>query len=651
MESWTLDKTPSEAPRGRPAAVTGRAIALGLLLIPPNSYWILWVEGVWHSGHPTGMSLFWNCIFTLLLLLLLNLLIKRLAPRYALSQGEFITIYVMLNMASALAGHDSLQLGIPGMALPFYFATPGNRWGPLMHHLLPEWLTVRTESVIKPFFEGNTSLYVNDYWRAWIGPVFWWTTFILAMGLVMVCINVLLRKQWTENERLTYPLIQLPMAMTEGGGSSTFFSNRLLWVGIALGAGLDILNGIHTLYPVVPGLSVRHDQRNWGSFFTSFPWNHIGWLPVPFYPFIIAMGFFLPLDLSFSIWFFYLFQKLQRVVGATFGQEDLGNILNGQSFGAWFAIFLYTFWLGRRYFAQVGRKVVWHNPAVDDSDEPMRYRTAGLGIAVGLLFIYWFCRQARMTPLYILGFFGIYWILAIAITRVHAELGPPAHEMAGGMNAGNFWIMALGTEEVGAQNMAMIPLFYWFTGRGYRTQVMPPMLDGFKMAERARVSPRGLGLAMLLGVWFGGVVAYWAAIHQYYLEGSNGMDMHSQGQFQMLANWLTYPQDPDSLGMTFVGIGLAFTLFLTFMRLRFLNWPFHPAGYALSMNFGIDYFWTCLIIAWALKSLVLRYGGYNLYRRLLPLMYGVIIGEYLIGAFWSAWSVIAGYRTYDFSPG
>jgi hypothetical protein len=103
--------------------------------------------------------------------------------------------------------------------------------------------------------------------------------------------------------------------------------------------------------------------------------------------------------------------------------------------------------------------------------------------------------------------------------------------------------------------------------------------------------------------------------------------------------------------VTFVGVGLVFTLFLTVMRIRFLNWPFHPAGYALSMNFGIDYFWTCLVIAWALKSLVLRYGGYNLYRRLLPLMYGVIIGEYCIGAFWSAWSVIAGYRTYDFSPG
>jgi hypothetical protein len=31
----------------------------------------------------------------------------------------------------------------------------------------------------------------------------------------MQCINVLIRKQWTENERLTYPLVQIPMEITD----------------------------------------------------------------------------------------------------------------------------------------------------------------------------------------------------------------------------------------------------------------------------------------------------------------------------------------------------------------------------------------------------------------------------------------------------
>jgi len=648
MESWSHRE---EKPTGKPQAVSRRAILIGLLLIPPNAYWVMKVEGVWHTGHPSAMALFWNVMFCILVLILINLVIQRTAPRYALTQGEFITIFVMLNMVTALAGHDSLQLGIPAMSVGTWFATEGNRWELLFGHLLPRHLTVTDKEALKPFYEGHSTLYTPEHLRLWAGPVLWWTTFILALGLVLICFCVLIRKQWTENERLSYPIITLPLAITEGGGRSEFFKSRMLWAGIAIGAGLDILNGLHTLYPFIPGITVRHDARNWGQYFVTFPWRAIGWLPVPLYPFIIAMGYFLPLDLAFSIWFFYLFQKFQRVIGAIYGITDMGPVLNGESFGAWFAIFLYAMWLARHHIRDVLRKILWNDPRIDDREEAMRYRTAALGIIAGCAFIAWFCLKAGMTWNIIVPFFLIYFALAIAITRVRAELGPPTHEMAGGMNSGNLLVMALGTIEVGERNLVMVPLFYWFTGRGYRTQVMPPMLEALKMAERARVSPRGLGLAMLLGVWFGGLASYWAAIHLYYIEGKNVMDAHNMGQFNLLASWLSTPRDPDTLGMSFVGIGLVFTAFLMFMRLRFLGWPFHPAGFALSQNFGVDYFWMCLVISTVIKGAVLRYGGYRMYRQLMPLMFGVILGEYCVGAFWSVWSVVAGYRTYDFCPG
>ncbi len=95
--------------------VTWRSIIIGLILIPLNTYWIMEVEGIWHSGHPTAMSIMWNVVFNIFVLVLINLAIKRFAPRYALTQSEFIIIYVMLSLASALAGHDTLQLGIPAM--------------------------------------------------------------------------------------------------------------------------------------------------------------------------------------------------------------------------------------------------------------------------------------------------------------------------------------------------------------------------------------------------------------------------------------------------------------------------------------------------------------------------------------------------------
>ena len=39
--------------------------------------------------------------------------------------------------------------------------------------------------------------------------------FIAALLFVMLCVNAIVRQQWTRNERLTYPIVQLPVAMAD----------------------------------------------------------------------------------------------------------------------------------------------------------------------------------------------------------------------------------------------------------------------------------------------------------------------------------------------------------------------------------------------------------------------------------------------------
>src|SRR5687767_9339139 len=97
MQAQTAAPPPGAAVRPRPEApprrvhpadvpvpergVTWRAILIGTLLIPINTYWIIQVEGIWHTNHATGMSLFWNSVFCIFLLVLLNLVFKRYVPR------------------------------------------------------------------------------------------------------------------------------------------------------------------------------------------------------------------------------------------------------------------------------------------------------------------------------------------------------------------------------------------------------------------------------------------------------------------------------------------------------------------------------------------------------------------------------------------
>ena len=217
--------------------ITNRAIIIALFLIPLNVFWIIEVECVWHSGHPTTISLFWNVVFNLFVLILINLGLRKISRHNTLTQAELITIYTMLSMASGLAGHDALALLVRALPHAFWFATVENDWVNLIQPFLPNQLVVEDLNILRGFYEGDTFFYTPEIIEAWLGPTLWWTMFILALSTVMICLNIFVRKQWTEHERLSYPIIQLPLAITEHGGHAHLFKKRIFWLGFIL-AGL-----------------------------------------------------------------------------------------------------------------------------------------------------------------------------------------------------------------------------------------------------------------------------------------------------------------------------------------------------------------------------------------------------------------------------
>ena len=222
-----------------------RAVFIGTLLLPANAYWIA-------SGEATSttVSLFFNIIFILFVLLLLNLLFKQIAPNAALNQGELLIVYVMLSISSGIAGLDMMRVLMAVLVGPFWYARPENEWAELFWRFIPPWLAVQDKEILKGFAEGESSFYVPQVVQAWIFPTLIWSGFIFLLVFGMLCINVLVRRPWTEAEKLSYPIIQLPLQMTDG--RSSLLSNRMMWIGFALGAGLDILNGLHFLYPIIP---------------------------------------------------------------------------------------------------------------------------------------------------------------------------------------------------------------------------------------------------------------------------------------------------------------------------------------------------------------------------------------------------------------
>ena len=284
-KSRDIQKYPGDMAHGgvpRSAGVTWRAICIGLIFLPFNVYWVIQIEGVWYSGMITLISLFMNTTISLLVIILINLCLRRISPRAPLSQAELLTVFIMLNLGVSIASHDFIQVLFAGISHLFWFATPENEWHQLFAYV-PEWLTVNDRSVLNGFYNADSTLYTTRNLLAWMAPFFWWSAFIFALLLTMLCINILVKKQWTEREKLVYPIIQLPLTITKDGGSISLFKNRVLWAGFGIAASVDILNSLSFFFPTVPHLSIKFNDI--GHLFTSKPWSAIGWMPFTFYPF------------------------------------------------------------------------------------------------------------------------------------------------------------------------------------------------------------------------------------------------------------------------------------------------------------------------------------------------------------------------------
>jgi hypothetical protein len=621
-------------------------VLIGLLLIPPNCVWVVQVEIVHYSGHPTCLSIFSNAVFSLFLVVLLNLTLRRLRPAWALSQGELLTVYIMVSLGSSVAAHDMLQMLVPTIPHAFWHATPENGWERSILPHLPHWLTLSDEGAMEGYYEGHSNFLEPANYRPWLVPLFWWGTFILVLVFVMQCINVVMRRQWTDHEKLTYPLIQLPMEMTRRGGASGLYSGRPFLAGLALGAGLDIYNGIAFLYPSLPLIPVK--VRDISARFMTSPWNAIGWTPLSYYPFIIALSFFLPTDVSFSCWFFYLFRKALQVVAAATGWGRLPGapFLVEQAWGAWIAFGGLAAWSARRHLRAVWR-TVWGLPGgLDDSQEPTSYRFAVGGVVLGLGYLVAFWSQAGGAAAVMTLYFAFYYAVFSAVTKMRAEIGPPTHEL-GQMATTRMLVEALGSRNLSKGTLVSLALL-WFNNRMVRSHQMPVQLEGFKMGERSGVDQRRLAGAMMLAVLAGLLSGYWALLSDAYGSlGARGVGFAAEA-FRQLDQWLSVRKGPEPVSIAFMAAGAAFALLLGAARMRFAGWPFHPAGYALGMVFGLDYVWLPILIAWAIKLLLLRYGGLRAHAAFIPFACGVILGEFVVGSFWSSLSVILERPMYTF---
>lgn len=623
--------------------IAKRAVLIGTVLIIANSYWIAYVEMIWHTAHLTTVAMSVNVMFGILAMTLLNIGVRRISPRIALEPRDLLVVYSMLAVGSAFSGHDCIPRLMGLIPYAFRFATPENDWEALLFHHLPEWLVVQHPKTVNDFYEGEVNFFTEGYVQYWIVPILAWSAVIFLLMLIFLCLTALLRKQWIENEKLAYPIIQIPLEITT---NRHIFRNRLLWIGFGIAMGINLLNGLQFFFPVLPEIPVR--KYNLNIYFTQKPWNAMGSTPLRFHPYLIGFSFILPLDLAFSCTFFYLMKKAQLLFGSTVGIATLQGypFFGEQGAGALLALLAIACWSGRKHFASVMRQVIRPNPA-EAKTEAISPRSAVITLAVCLLLLAVFCVRGGMSLWAFAIFIGIYLAIVVGLTRMRAELGPPMHAI-GYLTPQYMMISLLGTRRLRAGNLTMLSLLNWLSGASYasfRTHPMPEQLEAFKLAERTGIRNRTmftvLVIASLVGILSSLVLYPYAIYSEGVAAGSEQIHAGGADTYNFLSSWLVNPKPTDWLATSVLGLTFAANLGIMFLRSRFVWCPLHPAGYVIGVAPGTtDVIWFPLLLAMIAKWLILKHGGINAYRKAVPFFIGLVLGEALMGCFWPLLSLV-----------
>ena len=135
-------------------------------------------------------------------------------------------------------------------------------------------MAAKDKIALQGFYEGQSSIYTLEYIVVWLKPLAFWACFAIVLIFTLLCVNVLIRKAWAEEEKLSYPIIQLPLELTRNGTGSVLFSNRLFLLGFSLTVVITLFNGLHFHYPMLPNLRLR---TSIGHLFTDKPFSAVGW--------------------------------------------------------------------------------------------------------------------------------------------------------------------------------------------------------------------------------------------------------------------------------------------------------------------------------------------------------------------------------------
>lgn len=627
--------------------VTIAALAIGVLataiLVAATPINDMLLNGTKIAGNHFPIGAF---AVLLILVLVVNVVLRKLAPRLALSPAQLIAVWALVAVPSGIPAAGMMRYFVPHLVAYHYYASPENKWDELFGDQIPSSLLVEDEMAVKTFFEGLPPG-MSIPWQAWLRPTAVWGIYACALYAMMIGLSVMLRRRWVEHERFTFPLVQVPLEVANspepGHLLNSFLRNRQVWLAVSVLVVIHSLNGLHRFCPGIPTV-----RMGWGFSSQEPPWSYGGTWFMLVFPLMIGFAYLLASEVCFSLWFFYVFGKLRAIIIGLLGLPLAGvgpmgyaRFLWGslEEAGGTVALALWFIWLARDHFLRVLRKGITGDPAIDDSDEPLSYRATTLlfviGAAVMVIWLGYFGGSLVLAAANVIMGIAVFVTLAWMVSQAGLIFLQPTFstsEIVANLTGSRHWtthslLVNMWNEQVFRMDL--------------REYLLPSLLNAHKISDPVNLHRGSLLKSCIAALGLAFFVSLVSALRLPYAHGGAvsipdrwAYQMSSQLPFRWVAGLAVTPLDfnPRWVGH-FAG---GFLLMLTLMRLRTgISWfALHPIGFIIGTGYPLEAMWFSIFVGWLVKAAIVRWGGYKAYQGIRPFFLGLIIGDCLAGAIW-----------------
>jgi len=589
--------------------------------------------------------------------------IGRIKPSWRLSAREWALFLSITPLSGVIVGCFSPVLSPivnAGYVDPYYTK---------LFDLVPEFWIPKDPKIMEGMFLGGVAV----PWGAWMAPYAFWAIYFISFACMMMFGLVLLwERLFLEIEKLPFPYVvstvELVLHVTgERGRPSIFdvksfseFIRTPFWVGFLIGLLIPMPNWLFRLFGLPTMGWIEGTNRSIRYYFVNLypalekalPGANLWFFWIDTW-FVIAM--FAPLDVTLSCVIWYLVcQVIYPVIGRTagflpprsltaysyygiyagpfkWGMFTSGHSAGGMTIGIALSVIIF----GWRYFVNTIKEFIRGVRVETLPPGHLSYRTIWIGAIVSfLVFLSLFVVSGANPGISFLAILFSILIYFLFFIRARAE---SAVYFDSYMWVDNIWLglgSALGlAPRWPARSLdiyiphALTATFTHYARTTTFTGVI--MMERRAMAYKLGLNQKQWVISQLLIIFVAAIIGipvwlWWTytfginvnlKMYIYALDRPGRLHNNVVIHFLERTGWGAIKEDWPGEYATWLISGILFTLLLFWLRMRFAWFFLHPVGMVIG---GSTYCWTpfltCLV-AWIVKSLILKIGGARLYER------------------------------------